>query len=1542
MSSSDHHHRTHHSSSHHHRHKSSRKRRKTTNKRLNWKIVILLGGLTAMVGAAFAAYFIQQYRHDPQTHIKKAERLLEEGNYDVAIREYKRAAHYDPGDASILRMWADALEERPPESPKDAVRTTLRIIGLLGRVVQLDPDNDTAARRLMKMLYDYASETHDHNAYKQLYRHANDYVENNPADHAFALKYRALAQARRMQVEDFDAADREAIRQDLEAALAEFPDNGDLRVSLGEWYAREAPRARERGLPGKADEYEKQAVSLLTTYLDKYPFELDIKLRLARTLYAQDKKEQAKRLFAQLEQTLLDEDHPDVTVEAASFVMALDTEPAAAHDGRMTTGGALRALKLLESAYEKHPRKMKIMLSLAMAYKRVGDRRKMVELLEKAYAYEPKAEAGTEAFSAQNLKMVSAAELINGYLVIAEENRGTPRFDSMLEKARGMIQKLKVDMSKTAAVDLLQGKLALLEGNFQQAVSKLERANKKYQGKNAEAIFLSALALKRLGENGAAANRLEGLVEALDGKHKLRPLRVLATVYLDANRLAAAENAVDGILDISTENEDAMIIKSEVLRRQYQKAEASLERGSALQLNEARDLVKPLADDGNRKAVLQLARIYKTGDETEKARKVLEETWNSDRKNLGLLQQLLRLDLSAGRKETALNRVDSLLEEDPGNDALKLLKQQISGEGDPVATLEQLLSKREGSLETSLSLYSLYKRTGQTEKAEEAFSEAEGKEPDNPNVMAVRFREALQGEDWAEASKIVEKAEQLNIDNAKGLFWRGRMQMVRGDYSRAASSLRLGLNHRPLYSDGWRMLGDAHRMNGDLGKAEKAYQEAISIQADNLAAYYNLFLVHRQNGLYKMARQDLEKARDIAPGNKRILNTYLAFLANRDKQAAIALREKLASKEPENDANLRRLAMLYKEVGRNDEARVILEKLLKKHPDSLANVAAMADYERNQGEFAEGRRRLETYVNKKGDDARLADWLVLARYLASGDLLQPAITCYKKAIELEDPVQKQATRELADWYFNNQYFSKALELYAQAFEKSKAPNLWLRYVDTLLYNQEFAKGDKLLRAYTRKHGHNAQSSLLECMLAVEQKETRRAHKAAERAVELNPNNPQAYLYRARLKLLEDIEANLSDITRDLKKALSLNPALTSAREMLVQCYLTSGKPQDLDDAAEQLKKIIESKPSYEPARRRLLSIYQEQNNDAGMKELLDDSVNTIPDNTAWRVMRATYNIGQDKPEQAIGDLRIAFEKEQRPNTLAMLGQLLVRQNRAEEAVDLLEKWSTALGGGPRLLAAKAAAYSAQGEEEKAIRAFEQARKSVENTAQLQNVVSVLREALTTQQTIGLLKRWQADDRSGMVNLLLGRIFLDTGNAAEARRYFEACRKGLDDSNENREAILHTIAMNYQVDLKDYTAAAEVYREILRQDEKDFVALNNISFLYSEKLGKPEEAVTYAERARDHMPTNDPQQVANVLDTLGWAQFKANRLNAAKLTLRESIRKAPSMNNRMHLAKVLFAKGESESARAQLRMVRRQAARSGAKELEKQAEEMLAN
>lgn len=1525
---------------------------KKAGKKLNMKLLValLLVPVLFLLAAVIVGFILHgsdslerlTRRNDATYYIEKGDKLVESGEFSLAVKQYEQAAVEDAGSTKAILRLISALEKVKPAEQKKSAENASRIIGLLYRVTEMDRENVSAQEKLLNLLYEGGKSLGHVELMEQLLELSGKFYENHP-ERTFALRYRALAGIELMNQRETSDLERLNVHEDLKRSLELFPGGKAIISGLSMWNALEASRlATEQGRELDASRYQAVSEKILIESLKKNPGDLETKIQLARTLLAYGKKEVALTLLSEMETQLLSKPTDKFSVQVANLLIVADNEPSVTSEGAIATSGLIRADALLATALAAHPQNLEIIFSSATAKKKLGQQDEAVRLLKQAVEFTGGEVGGVEGILQRRLKFSATTDLANTYLLMAEKATDKGEKDKNISEAEVLIKKLGQEMRSTALVNLLEGKIALLRGKTAQAIRKFEMADKKFDRRNAEAIFLSAVALKKEGEVGAAIQRLERLSQAnLKGQIQLSTERELARLYIQAGDLTKAAKKIKKALSLSTEDQASLVIKSEILARQGRRENmggVSSETGSGI--GASVDLLKPLVDAGDMKARVQLAKLYQENKQFDEAVGVLEDGLQTDPDNLVLLQKLVRLDVMLDKKDRAVERLDTAIAALPDNRLLPLLRQQVLGGEQTVEMLETMLKEMDDPFQSAFGLYTLYKNSNRAEDAAAALAKATELKPNDEKVLNVQFGEAISAKDWDAAQAICDRVADLDLDEARGAFWQGRLNMAQQQYIRAASSLQAGLKKRPLFSTGWLMLGDSHRLNGSLVEAENAYQEAIRLKPDNLTAIYNLFLVHDARGMEPAAMADLKYARRIAPDNQRIANVYLGYLGKINPEKALKARLALMEKTPEDWQNRLATASLLEKTGETKRALELLISLHQQHSDYPQIVLALAEYYRKAGNVSKGRTVLENYVDGKKDAATLSDWLTLARFLMACELSEPAVAAYEEAMELEDPVDHEATRALGDWYFNNQFFAKAFPLYERAYEDCKdTPRLTLRFIETLIYNNKPERAGALLDQYVLDQGKNPQTSLLQCIIAIETKEFDRASDFAEEAVQLGPTNPQAYLYRARLNYLKaGARGSKRQVIRDLEKSLSLDSTLMASREMLVDCYL-SEQPPRVDKAIGQLQQIVIQKPKTPQARIRLVNLLMEKKRLTDASQQIEDAIRLLPKLPVWYSLRAGLLQQQGKSAEAVLDLKKFFELSETSQSLGQLANGYVLANQPAEAVKVLDVYADEVAKNPMLMAVKGRAQAMTGNADMARVSFDMAfSQAATDPVMLQQLLRISNQLMPEAELVKILDKISSLDKTGMARVHAGQSLLKSGETADGIARLEDVRAKLPKSDPNMPHLLHLLASAYQT-VEKYEQAARVYEELTILTPKDFVAFNNWAYLLCENLDRAAAAVTVGTQALDLAPDDDKQK-SNILDTLGWAYFKNGDLDNARIKLADSVRYDPTLHNQYHLAQVLVEKGLKRDARSQLRNLRRTAQNMKNTEFEEKAEKML--
>jgi tetratricopeptide (TPR) repeat protein len=121
-------------------------------------------------------------------------------------------------------------------------------------------------------------------------------------------------------------------------------------------------------------------------------------------------------------------------------------------------------------------------------------------------------------------------------------------------------------------------------------------------------------------------------------------------------------------------------------------------------------------------------------------------------------------------------------------------------------------------------------------------------------------------------------------------------------------------------------------------------------------------------------------------------------------------------------------------------------------------------------------------------------------------------------------------------------------------------------------------------------------------------------------------------------------------------------------------------------------------------------------------------------------------------------------------------------------------------------------------------------------------------------------------------------------------------------------VLSTLAIVLDAAAR-WNEAKQVYDATIKMDPTNGVALNNVAFLMAEHGGDLDQALTYAQKAKQLLPN-----LTEVSDTLGWIYLKKNLSDNAIDIFRDLVKQQPNASTyRYHLAMALYQKGDKPDA-----------------------------
>ncbi|MFH1519774.1 MAG: tetratricopeptide repeat protein [Candidatus Omnitrophota bacterium] len=246
--------------------------------------------------------------------------------------------------------------------------------------------------------------------------------------------------------------------------------------------------------------------------------------------------------------------------------------------------------------------------------------------------------------------------------------------------------------------------------------------------------------------------------------------------------------------------------------------------------------------------------------------------------------------------------------------------------------------------------------------------------------------------DTAEAYALLNKALEIDPNNAYPYYILGYFYIADENYSQAETSLKEALRLKPDFLPAQILLGNLHYEKGDYQKAitqykagllidfdnsylhnsvglsfmnMESYDEAIAhlkialkISPDNLNIHYSLASLYRDNGLLDQAVLEYKKILERLPGYPHIHNDLGDIYAQQGKTEAAAeeyyreienCRRKLTV-NPDDVNILDDMAYAYNKVGNHNKAKEIIGEVIKRYPRFRQAYLTLAKIEQEIGD----------------------------------------------------------------------------------------------------------------------------------------------------------------------------------------------------------------------------------------------------------------------------------------------------------------------------------------------------------------------------------------------------------------------------------------------------------------------------------------------------------------------------------------------------------------------------------------------------------------
>jgi tetratricopeptide (TPR) repeat protein len=661
---------------------------------------------------------------------------------------------------------------------------------------------------------------------------------------------------------------------------------------------------------------------------------------------------------------------------------------------------------------------------------------------------------------------------------------------------------------------------------------------------------------------------------------------------------------------------------------------------------------------------------------------------------------------------------------------------------------------------------------------------------------------------------------------------------------------------------------DEYFQSGEYEKAKVEYLNLLRVQNQSPRAMQQLGLIWMKEGAPLRALPFLLKVKELEPENieaRAQLVTALMAVGNPSearKEAAAVLQ-----RDPGNSEAIIVLsdASLTKEEIAGAEQQ--LDKFTKKN--SAAFHLAKATLAATKGDLSTEADELQQAVRTEPKSARAHLALGYAYQIRGNpDHAGPEL---KIASELATPRSEERIKYSEFEAANNHLAEAKTALQQIAKETPDYLPVWVDLAKIAVTEGDYDQALSLLENLFSRNPDDPDGRLLEAQVWLAKGDAAKATALTDQIDKNFPNNPLIKYTLARTYIAAN---NPSQAQAALQQAISIRPDYTEAVLLLADISLRSGKAQN---AVKPLEELLKKRPDVAQARASLANAYAATGRAEDAAALLREQINLAPDSADAYFAYGTILRQQNKNDEA----RQAFEKasELAPDNLTVVDQLLgidLAENRYDAAAQLVEEQVQKHPNTAGASFLRGELYFVPGPQHDASRAEEAFQKAIQLNANFTPAY----EALVS-------------------------VYISENKLPQA---ITQLKTEIDKNPNDPRPVLMTALIYEQ--MKDYSSARDAYQKALSLSPSSVLALNNLAYLYAEKLNQLDQGYDLAQKAHNLEPSNE-----RVADTLGWILYKRGDYQQALVLATESATKYPDNPViQFHLGMINDMMGDFDSAR----------------------------
>jgi len=1456
-------------------------------KRINKSVVIGLAlfGFAGMIGLSIVM-LLQLQQRDPIHFVELARSYEAQEQWQQAAVFYAKASERS-GDATHLVSSGDMLRE--DGDVNGAVRSW-------SQALLLRPDLVSAHMRRLELLLEYARLDPRVPNWLQVQSAAETLLkadaEKTPAQIALGHYGQGLALVILEGQEEDNAAKGLAA---LEEAVRLAPENVDFSRDLASYFVREK----------RAEDAERLLVSLL----DRHPSS-GADASKSRLVYAQhlaglpERREDAERYFKE-SIALADSSRSGIDAKLGYALFLAQKWAAALTDPALrNTAQALfdDAESTLRSCIAADVDAFDPYLQLASLYRMAARHADVIAVCDQRLAL-PFPRKGLEAIRHKVHwfgLMVLASEASVGEALAARTAGDAASEQRWLDKAEQYVTDAKAEFPSHPRAMSQSGRVKLAKGLDRDALDDLRKADEAYRSYNAvdwENKMILARVHLSLNEPGAAKTVLEEVVEQAGARraNDTNFWTLFAQVLVQTNDLDRALAVADQVLVIDRGHVDARRVKAAVLERLGK-------------TDQAAKIVEELSGSSTVRTILDARKLAQDG-QMDAAIGALREAWEKNPSDARLAGTLINELLSQGRTDEAAAVVQRAMAAAPENAQLKrlavLTRKDLSPDARNRAMLETIQAEKD-AYKRSLDLIDFHSRTGDSAAALQWIDEAQRHllAKDTPlaqgataahhrALITTKLRIASELKNDRALDEARDAAAKYNVDGAGGKSILGLYHMYRNETDLAIRALREAVELQPTDARCLAHLGHCLQTVGNAEDARTYLERSLRINPNEALAHKAMAALSQRLGDKAGYEKELALCQKLIPNDPWVQAELQARKEQADPVAAIARREARLAEHPSDLENLWRLAGLCEGLGEQAKADGYYDRVLALRPDDQETVISVSRYYRRTGRPERALAVVTRYADSRADAEQKAGALIVVAghhlHQDRADLVESTLLAAADIAQSPEVCQS-----LAEFYLRTAnrpdkalpWFDKAVQSATDA-KSPDLPRILATRIACVLHRgvQDVDAARRYIDEFRRRYPDDTRGLFWESELHARAGRIDKAIEALSTYLQRKPDETFVLFQRAQYQLamgrtalaMEDLE----EIKRKDPSGLDLTPRL-----LLAHLHARVGR-EDL--SIRELEALVQDAPDSTRAHEELVRAYNRKLRFDEAERICTAQINRGPSpEPKWLFLRASTYLERGEHDRALADAQRGAELASfDAGALTAVLDLYIRLSRYAEALDYYGRYSSVAKPAATLVSRYARLLAKTDRKTDAVRQFRIAMDlaAAEGVDVGRAVIEDLAAAFPANEAIPLFEGPVDDPRMARANRrILIRLNRLAGRVDQATALLTQEIASAADDRE-RARLFHEQGEMYQVAGKAPEAKL-AYEESLRYDGANWITLNNLAYLLSDKLGENLAARAYAQRAVALADTPD------TLDTLGWIYVGLGEFTPAIAELSRAFRLDP--------------------------------------------------